>query len=202
MRCSPAQIWVFSVGCLFARFVIVIVEGGAPVTLEPDAACVDFADGKQSESAWTLGDCIDVWTQFTSSIPVGLHKRFRYIDDLRETTVELRRAKTPCLAASGGGGDGVGSTTMRILSSWVLADEMGCDWVTPSWGRKLGVGGNSTAVLYCHRTMDREKIGLENRPPSTMMELSHCAVVDWLSYFQVSVPSVSLPEEAKIKEIK
>lgn len=197
---SPAKVWVFAlVGCLSTR--CVAVEGGLPETIGPDEACVDFAAERPPGSAWTLADCTDVWTQFASTVPSGLRRRFQYADDLKGPATELRRAGTPCLAGSCGGGDGVGSTTMRILSSWILADEMGCDWVTPSWGRHV-VGENGTTVLYCHSTLDREKLGLANRPPSTLMELKQCTVVDWLAYFQFSVPSVSLPEGAKIKEIK
>ena len=200
MRFSPAKIWVFALGCLSPRSVT--VQGGAPVTIGPDEACVDFAADQPPGSTWTLADCTYVWTQFTSTVPSGLRGRFHYTDDFKETAAELRRAGTPCLANAFGGGDGVGSTTLRILSSWILADEMGCDWVTPSWGRRHVGGGNGTAVLYCHRTLDREKLGLANHPLSTLMELSHCSVVDWLAYFQFGVNSVDLPEGAKIKEIQ
>lgn len=197
---SPAKVWVFALGCLSTRWVT--VEGRSPKTIGPDEACVDFAAERSPGSAWTLTDCTDVWTQFASTVPTGLRRRFQYTDDLKGTATELRSAGTPCLASSRGGGDGVGSTTMRILSSWILADEMGCDWVTPSWGGHRVVGENGTTVLYCHMTLDREKQGLANRPPSTLMEPKRCTVVDWLAYFQFSVPSVSLPEGAKIKQIE
>ena len=200
MRCSLAKIWIFALGSLTAR--IVAVEGGSPTTIGPDEACVDFAAEQPPGSAWTLADCTGVWTQFISTVPSGLRGRLRYTDDLKESATKLRRAGTPCLAQSYGGGDGVGSTTMRILSSWILADEMGCDWVTPGWGKRRVVGENGTTVLYCHRTMDREGVGLTNRPPSALMELSHCTVVDWLAYFQFSAPSVSLPEGVNIKQIQ
>lgn len=200
MRSSLAKTCVFVLEFLSAR--IVAVEGGSPITIGPDEACVDFVAEQPPESAWTLADCTGVWTQFTSTVPSGLRRRLRYTDSLKESATKLRRAGTPCLAQSHGGGDGVGSTTMRILSSWILADEMGCDWVTPDWGRRRVVGDNGTTVLYCHMTLDREEAGLANRSSSTLMELSHCTVVDWLAYFQFSVPSVSLPEGANIKEIQ
>ena len=200
MRCSRTR-WVSALRCFFAW--LVIVEGKTFRTIGPDEACADFAADQPPGSAWTMGDCTDVWTDFAGSVPGGLRRRVYYADHLRETATELRLAGTPCLMKSSGGGDGVGSTTIRVLSSWILADEMGCDYVTPNWGgAKHVIGENGTTVLYCHRTVDRQKLGLANRTPSTLMELSHCTVVDWLSYFQFSVPSVPMPEGVKLKEVK
>lgn len=196
-RYSPAQIWVLALGCLSTR--CVTVGGGKANTIGPEEACVDFVASNQSGSAWTLADCIEVWTQFTSTIPVGLWQRLGYTDIWRETGAELRRAGSPCLAGSSGPSDGVGSTTLRLLSSWIFADEMGCDWVTPDWGRPHAGHGNDT-VLYCHKTVHFDD--LPSRTPSKIMETMHCSIVDWLAYFRFDVPSVNLPEAAKIKHIQ
>ena len=199
MRCSPTQVGTFTLVCYASRFEVVVE--GLKHTIGPEEACKDFSEqDKPSGSAWTLADCTEVWTQFTDTVPAGLRERLRYADDWIETAKELRRKGSPCLASSSAVGDGVGSTTIRIMASWILAEEMGCDWVTPNWGRKHTSVGNG-AVLYCHRSMDRGRLGLAHRQPSALMERVHCSVVDWLDYFQFGVPSVNLPEGAKIKSI-
>ena len=190
---------LLALGCLSTRLATV---HGVPKTVGPEEACVDFAvEGKTAGSGWTLADCTEVWTQFIDTVPSGLRERLKYADAWRETADELRRAGRPCLARSPATGDGVGSTTIRIISSWIVADDMGCDWVTPGWGRRPASGGNGT-VLYCHQIVGQGKKDLVNQPISALKNMVHCSVVDWLSFFQFSVPSVNLPEGAKIKNIQ
>lgn len=198
MRSSPSQIvWVLALGCLSTQ---VLVIKGRPPSVGVEEVCADFADGK---SAWTMADCIEVWTQFTDSAPESLRrpKRLVLVDALKEPAAELRRAGTPCLAASKPHGDGVGSTTVRLIASWLLSKEMGCDWVTPDWGKPFVPGANGT-VRYCHRTVDKSKMNLLNQTITEQTALEHCWVVDWLSYFQFGASSVHLPEGANIKEIE
>ena len=170
---------MIALGWLFIRFLAVEAK---TKSIGPDEACADFAAGNNPGSAWTLADCTEVWTQFVDTIPSGLQGRLSYVDDWRETASELRRAGSPCLSASRGSGDGLGSTTMRILASWIFSKEMGCDWVTPDWGRRHVNGGNGT-VLYCHRTVAREENALRAPAASTLEVRNHCTVVDWLDYF-------------------
>lgn len=195
-RFSTAQQWVIVLGCLSTRLV---GAEGTLTTVEPEEACADFAAGKRSESAWTMADCTEVWTQFNSTIEPGLQRRLRFADVWRETSAELRKAGTPCLSGTIGPNDGVGSTVIRMLSSWVFADEMGCDWVTPYWGRRHVKGGNGT-VVYCHSTVD----GTEILSPtaSNQIQTRHCSVVDWIDYFQLGVPSTALPEVVNFKKIQ
>ena len=203
MRSLPSKLWgVFSLGCLCTRFVTVTGETPPPV-IGPEEACADFAaEGKQSGSAWTLADCIEVWTQFADTVPASLRGRLAFTDNMAEVAKELRREGSPCLAAAPARGDGVGSTTMRILASWLLAKEMGCDWITPDWGRHH-VNGGGGSVLYCHQTVEKSRMGqLGNQTDAALMDMMHCSVVDWLSFFQFGVPSISLPVGAKIKEIE
>ena len=105
---------------------------------------------------------------------------------------------------------------MKLLASWVFAEEMGCDWVTPDWGKRRvalegegegaggGGGGNGTAsavVVYCHTTATFEE--LESLALSSDVQDRHrCAVVDWLAYFRFDVPSVDLPERGRSKLIQ
>lgn len=172
-------------------------------TIEPAEACADFEPGGgHPESAWALDDCIEVWTQFGDTMPEGQHRRLPHVDTWRDTATELRRAGSPCLAASKPSGDGAGSSTIRHLASWIFAEEMGCDWVTPDWGKRhVGAAGNGT-VMYCHRTATAREMDQADPSGGGLQELHHCSVVDWLAYFQFDVPSVSLPDHGTVEVIQ
>lgn len=175
-------------------------SGQGTGVLQPEEACVDFAAGSYPGSSWTMDNCIDVWTRFTRTAPNGLQLRLPVVDMWKETASELRRVGSPCLVASEPTSDGAGSSTIRHLAAWIFAEEMGCDWVTPDWGKRRVVGGNGT-VVYCHRTATSKEMGL----PKTKAEVQatrRCSVIDWLAYFQFDVPSVSLPEGRDMKVIQ
>lgn len=117
------------------------------VGLEASEACVDFAEtGGYPGSSWGLEDCLEVWEHFRRSVPNGLQRRFPDIDLWRDTGAELRRVGSPCLVASNPTSDGAGSSTIRHLATWIYSEQMGCDWVTPDWGKRRVA--NSTAVIY------------------------------------------------------
>lgn len=167
---------------------------------QAEEACADFAPGRYPASSWTLHACIDVWTRFTRTVPNGLQQRLPAVDMWRETALDLRRVGSPCLVASGPTPDGAGSSTIRHLATWIFSEEMGCDWVTPDWGRQRVNGGNGT-VMYCHRTTTTQEVD----GPNTKAEIQaarRCSVLDWLAYFQFNVPSVSQPEGGEIKVIQ
>lgn len=190
--------WMIALGCLS---ILVVTAGRTRSSIGPDEACKDFTADNNSTLTWTLADCTEVWTQFVETIPPGLLWRMTYVDDWRETATELRRAESPCLSAMHGGGDGLGSTTLRILSSWIFSAEMGCDWVTPDWGKRRVSAENGT-VLYCHPVVTRGENALHSPEASALVVNARCTVVDWLAYFQLGVPSTSLPDEARIKRIE
>ena len=175
-------------------------SGQGIAVLQPEEACADFLTGSYPGSSWTLDTCIDVWKRFTRTVPYGLHRRLTGVDTWRETAAELRRVGSPCLVASDPTSDGVGSSTIRHLATWMFAEEMGCDWVTPDWGKRRVNGGNGT-VVYCHRTATTP----EMEQPMTKAEVQavrRCSVIDWLAYFQLDVPSVSLPKRGEAKVIQ
>lgn len=138
--------------------------------------------------------------QFSTTVPPGLRRRLPDADLWRQTASELRRLGFPCLIAPTLPSDGVGSSTIRHLASWIFAEQMGCDWVTPDWGKRRADAGNGTTstVLYCHRTATTQEVAT-GRPSEAV---TRCSVVDWLSYFQLDLPSVSLPEERSLKVIE
>ena len=209
MKRSPASqarvVWLFCAFKCIATFLcsmlIAAAAGGTNNTLVlPHDACIDFASGQYPDSPWTLSDCLDVWAAYGDTIPLGQQPRLPFVDIWRETAMELRRAGSPCLVASNPGTDGLGSSTIRHLSAWIFAEEMGCDWVTPDWGKKHVSGGNGT-VVYCHRTATLTEAAM----PLTqlqMREQQRCTVVDWLAYFQFGVPSVSLPLDGTARVVQ
>ena len=169
--------------------------------VEPLDACRDYATGERSDVAWTLDDCTEVWTQFVDTIPLELQQRMGLVDIWRGTATELRRQETPCLAAGEPTGDGIGSSTIRLLGSWIFAEEMGCDWVTPDWEKQHVFEGNGTeAIWYCHFVETLTERELDNSYEE--LQKARCTVVNWLAYFQFGASSVRLPTEGRSKIIR
>ncbi|CAM9440628.1 unnamed protein product, partial [Ectocarpus fasciculatus] len=167
----------------------------------PAEACEDFTAGRYATMPWTLEECIDIWTQYSDTIPDVNRPRMPEVDIWRRTALELRRKGSPCMVASEGGGDGVGSTTMRLLATWIFAKEMGCDWITPDWGRRKVPGGDGQRVMYCHAVVSKAEIR-KAKTGSELRPLRRCTKVDWLSYFQFGEPSVARPESGTTKIIR
>ena len=199
--------FLHSFGCLFFQATFAVVSPTALRNRTVDStevgaldACKDFSTGEHSDLAWTLDDCNEVWTQFVDTISPERRQRMGLVEVWRDTASRLREQGTPCLAASTPTADGVGSSTIRLLASWIFAEEMGCDWVTPDWGREHVDGENGTEYIwYCHFV---ETLG-ERRKEDTkkVQDGAHCSVVDWLGYFQFAVASVSLPVDGRSKII-
>ncbi|CAM9840597.1 unnamed protein product [Ectocarpus sp. 6 AP-2014] len=174
---------------------------GAPSGVEPADACADFAPGQYTGSGWTPEDCLHVWDDFNDTVWEQFHPRMPDADLWIDTAEELRRAGSPCLVGSIPNGDGAGSTTIRHLATWIFSREMGCDWVTPDWGKKFVGGRSGTAVVYCHRA----GTAAEMDPSKTKEELKamrRCVIIDWLSYFQFDIPSVPSPVHEKLMVAK
>eukprot|EP00903_Cladosiphon_okamuranus_P019481 g17914.t1 len=190
-----ADVWALLLGVLLLRL---SPATGQPNAVEASEACADFAaDPPHSGSPWTLYDCIKVWEHFRTSAPPRFYSRLPHVDLWWNTGVELRKQGTPCLVASKPTSDGVGSSTIRHLATWIYSEQMGCDWVTPDWGKRHVGQGNGTEVMYCHRAAAKQDLD----PSMTSWQMQRCSVVDWLSYFQFNVPSVALPEGAKLKYV-
>ena len=197
-RFRSAALSVLPLGFLLIRS---LPSSGQPSPrITPEEACADFATGSYPGSSWTLDSCVDVWTRFTRIVPNGLQRRLPDVDIWSPVAAELRRVGSPCLVSSEPTSDGAGSSTIRHLATWIFAEEMGCDWVTPDWGKKHVEGGNGT-VVYCHRTATTQELDL-SKPAKELQALRRCSVIDWLAYFQFDVPSVSLPEGKEMKVIQ
>ena len=171
------------------------------VGMEPREACEELATGSYALSSWTFDDCLQVWDNFRETVPAGFQNRLGGLDLWGDAGVKLRQGGSPCLMESGTESDGAGSSTIRHLATWIYSRQMGCDWVTPHWGKQsAGEGGNGTAVLYCHRTATTQEIDL-SRPAKELRDLRRCSVIDWLSYFNFAAPSVEIPLGAKLEKV-
>lgn len=193
------RFWVPYVVHLFFLLRLAPVSGQAR-TIQPAEACAEFEGGRFPGSAWTFDDCVDVWTHFSASIGPGLQRRLPLVDLWKPIASELRRVGSPCLVAPSATTDGVGSSTIRHLASWIFSKEMGCDWAKPDWGKKSVDGGNGT-VMYCHRTATTQEMDL-SKPLAELQAMRRCSVVNWLEYFQLGVPSVEQPEDGNFNIIQ
>ena len=172
-----------------------------------EEACADYRTTTYPGSAWTFDDCVDVWKRYAPTVPDDLWRRLPHVDAWKQTALELRRVGCPCLVASHATADGAGSSTIRHIATWIFAEEMGCDWVTPDWGKKTVPGGNGT-VHYCHRIataaeMDFAK-SIKNKRTmrQELRAMRQCSVIDFLVYFQFDVPSVNLPEKGTVEVLQ
>ena len=202
----PGRRWIralFTAASITSAAAVVITELPVSYSTTEEAArttCSDFADGHFAGLSWTFDDCIEVWTAFRHSLPSGLIIRPPHVDLWKTTADELRREEKSCMLTSflnsysTAHGVGVGSTTMKHLATWIFAEELGCDWVTPSWTSFTATTKNETAA-YCHWLTDKD-----SRNVSSALEKS-CVLVNWLAYFNFGVPSTDLPEGVTLKNV-
>lgn len=188
-------VWV-SYLLFFAR----LISTSTATTVQPADACSEFGDGRFPGSVWTSEDCMDVWTEFNSTIPDELMEREPMVDIWRDMGAELRRDAVPCMLGTDRKSDGVGSSTIRHIAAWVLSREMNCDWVTPDYGRHSLDGGNGT-IMYCHKVSTKEETQLF-KSPGEASKMKPCEVANWIEYFQFRVPSMDEPDRQKVKVIE
>lgn len=163
--------------------------------------CSEFSNEERLPSGWLHADCVDVWTSWTNALPAHVFGPFPERAMLIGTATELRSRGSPCLVQSGNYSDGVGSSTIRHLASWMFAEEIGCDWMTPRWNKK-SIDDHGT-VLYCHETStvaerDDIRLGKAVYDPRT----SRCALHNWVAYFGFDSHSVSRPTKGSYKVVE
>lgn len=161
----------------------------------PTEACKEFLSGADG-LAWKLSDCAYVWSKWVATIPPSLRTRYQERELLSAVAGRMRNRGTPCLVESDGARDGVGSSTIRHMATWMLASEIGCDWVTPEWIKPTGpTPMEPHTSVYCHSKTTVE----ERQQPRTVEERiasRSCQVVSWLYYFHYDIPSVDYPQDA------
>lgn len=164
----------------------------------PAEVCDDFVAGRYPGLPWSYDDCLDVWAHFEG--PLGPPPQHPQVDLWRETAFELRQQGSPCMLSSAPGDDGVGSTAIRHVATWLFAEEMGCDWFTTKWASNQAQNADGS-TRYCH-----EIVPLEERKTATNSSgvpgISRCSAVNWLSYFQFDQHSLSLPSSGSVKLIR
>ena len=172
-------------------------------------ACEDF-DGDRltaDTQSWAWDDCIEVWEAWSHTIYTGtrggvvltehhdtLDRGYPDRDVFQSLSTALRRQGTPCLVKGKVSYDGVGSSAIRHLSSWLYAKEMGCDWIAPDFNQgdvtELLDGGET--ALYCHRTEFVFKFNA-TAPLTEGKEKRRCVNVAWLHFFRMNHHSVRPP---------
>lgn len=119
-------------------------------------------------------------------------------------TSALRDRGTPCTVRAGVTVDGVGSSTIRHITAWLYAKEMGCDWVAPDFNQ-----GNVSEILqsdevsraYCHRTQYVKGFNA-HAPIELGTEERRCARVTWLRFFHMDQLSVLPSGYGRLKVVK
>lgn len=94
---------------------------------------------------------------------------------------------------------------MRHLAAKIFAEEVGCDWQTPSqWGMPAA-GDGSGASVYCHSaaTHDEQRRGFGNATKDEAESMVHrCAVVNWPEYFNLNASSVEPPANCTFRVVE
>ena len=188
MRCYGFVVFVHLVG---------YVTTAAKQTVNATEACTDFAPEGHPDSSWTYDDCRAVWDTYARGIPQGMQRRFPSIDLWRDTATQLRRAGSPCIVSTPAIRDGVGSSTLRHLATWIYAEQMGCDWAMPVWGRGFKMEGEEESAVYCHSLKFKQ---FDDKAEGAMM--NHCSVTNWLEYFQFGVAAVVMPQNETFKVVE
>lgn len=193
----PSTATVLNAVCALLSFV---PTSGQLNSVGPAEVCDDFAAGRHPSLGWTFDDCVDVWTRFEISLEPAPVREYLEADLWRDTAVSLRQQGSPCMLSSTPGNDGVGSTAIRFVATWILAEEMGCDWFTTNWASNQ-VQAADGSTRYCHPI-----VPLEERKSATNSSgvpgLRRCTVVNWLSYFQFDKHAWSPPSGRSITLIK
>lgn len=164
--------------------------------LSAEDACKDFV-GDDPSLGWRLDECIAVWKAWASTVPLTESPAIH--ESLRRVAGDLQRAGSTCFLKGEISMDGAGSSAMRSIMTLLLAEDLGCKWVSPEWGRP--VMGKNGAVLYCH-----EKLGKGHNKIDILAEKEKynavCSVIDWMEYFRFAQESVSLPESGTAKVVQ
>eukprot|EP00752_Nemacystus_decipiens_P017727 g15895.t1 len=147
---------------------------------------------------WQASDCEDVWASWTQTLPVSLRPAYPDRQRLREVAAGMRERGSPCLVESIVKADGIGSMTMRHLTTKIFAEEVGCDWLIPEWGMPA-VGDGSGGSLYCHSaaTYEEQQRGFGNTTEEGVQAMvQRCSFTNWLEYFNLKMSSVEAPANA------
>lgn len=156
-----------------------------------DKACSEFSSTPLG-TGWSAAECRNVWSSWAHSLgKKGLDSNGQqYREIFKETATELRQRSSPCLVASGHYTDGAGSTTIRHLVTWILAEELGCDWVRKEHpNTRINENGTS---LYCHSTIPGVNHDINHGTLKAYPADTPCSLTNWVEYFRYGDHSESM----------
>lgn len=166
-----------------------------------DEACLEFDKEIPIGSGWLHSDCVMVWSQWADTLDGFEYQSYSYRDIFNETARDMRQQGNPCLVDSFRYPDGVGSSSIRLLATWMFAEEMNCDWITPESPRS-SIDENGTS-LYCHSLVT----GAGHEPDSLDQAFDlksgswRCEVTNWLRFFRYDAHGVDWEKNGTIRTI-
>lgn len=125
--------------------------------------------------------CTDVWSTWKITAYDNQFDDLGYREIFNQTATELRQQGWPLMAESYAFSDGLGSTTLRHLVTWMFAEEMGCDWIKPRLLEKQK--SDDGTDLYCHSTVAKLNHEIRVGPLSDYPSDTPCLVTNWPVYF-------------------
>lgn len=168
--------------------------------IHPPGACADFEGDVASNVTWHLRDCVNVWTTWLSSVSKGLAQPYADRSVLREIGEHLRKRGSACYINLPRAGDGMGSSSIRYLATWIFAEEMGCQWVAPVWA--AGKTSEEGETTYCHDLPTREQKKNMTTKEIQARVAEACTVVNMQRYFGFNKRSTELPDKGVIKVVQ
>lgn len=163
----------------------------------PEDACKDFV-GDDPSLLWRFDECIAVWMAWSKTVVPETCQTLR--EPIRQVAGDLQRAGSACFVKSCTPMDGAGSSAMRDIQTQLMAEEVGCKWVLPEWGRPML--GKNGEVLYCHEKMVKPRdvtIALIGQPETFN---AVCSLTDWIGFFRYPQQSVHLPLHGTAKVLQ
>lgn len=146
-------------------------------------ACSEFSPTALG-TGWSRADCRYVWTSWANSLPNRALENYGhwYRKIFNEMATSPRRKRSWCLVSSGHYTDGVGSSTLRHLVTWILAEELHCGWVWPERPDRRSLANGAT--LYCHSKTPGVNHEINRGALKAYPEDTPCLLTNWVKYFR------------------
>lgn len=166
-----------------------------------DEACPEFDEETPIGSGWLRSDCVTVWSQWADTLDGFQYQSYSYRGVFNETARDMRQQGNPCLVDSFRYPDGVGSSAVRLLATWMFAEEMNCDWITPESPRST-IDENGTS-LYCHPLMSVVGHAPDSLDQAYDLENGswRCEVTNWLRFFRYDAHGTDWQKSGTVKTI-
>lgn len=148
---------------------------------------------------WDPEDCTAVWESFVASLPMDLRRKYVDRGDTASVSHRLRSQGGRCFVQLPPMNDGVGSSAIRSIATWVFAEEMGCEWVHTNWGvRQIDDSG---MMRYCHSSVSTDQVEKMTIEERHAMQAEICNMVNWRQVFGFDAHSVDLPRNESFRTL-